>query len=81
MRASVAAILALGAFSLAGCAGDPKPADPPWTGGDPAHLVVDSAQCRKEAADLDVNSPSTYSDPRYGVTSAKWPRRWPRIIR
>jgi hypothetical protein len=63
-------MLALGAVGLAACASDPRPADPGWTGGDPAHLAADSAQCRKEAADLDVNAPDTYSDPRYGVTSA-----------
>ncbi len=61
-------ILAI-AVLLSACVGD-KPVAETWTGGDAAHLAADQAACRNEAATLDVNDPSNYSDPRYGVTSA-----------
>jgi ABC-type glycerol-3-phosphate transport system substrate-binding protein len=57
---------------LAACASSP-PAAPPeiaWSGGDPARLAADKAQCRKEAENIDVKLSAGYSDPRYGVTSA-----------
>jgi hypothetical protein len=41
-----------------------------WAGGDASKLAADQAVCHSEAARLDVNDPSNYSDPRYGVTSA-----------
>jgi hypothetical protein len=63
---SATAMLLLG---LGGCVSAPPPA-PKWTGGDPAHLVADQAQCEREAAGLDPNQSAGYSDPRYGVTSA-----------
>jgi len=63
-------LLGLAALSLAGCLSDKKPAPEVWTGGDPAHLAADKAQCHAEADRLDVTQPGAYSDPRYGVTSA-----------
>jgi hypothetical protein len=63
-------VILLGALALAGCASAPKPAPEVWTGGDPAHLAADKVQCHAEADKLDVSQPSSYSDPRYGVTSA-----------
>jgi len=60
-------LLAVAAL-LSACASD-KPAET-WSGGDPAHLAADQAACHDESAKLDVNDPSNYSDPRYGVTSA-----------
>ncbi|HXQ10158.1 MAG TPA: hypothetical protein VN805_04070 [Caulobacteraceae bacterium] len=63
-------MLVLGVLALASCTSNPKPAPEVWTGGDPAHLAADRAQCHVEADKLDVSDPSTYSDPRYGVTSA-----------
>ncbi|HLK25823.1 MAG TPA: hypothetical protein VKT30_14310 [Caulobacteraceae bacterium] len=57
------------ALGLAGCNGE-RPIAEAWTGGDPAKLAADKAQCHAEADKLDVSQPSTYSDPRYGVTSA-----------
>jgi len=67
-RIGVGAVLLV----LDACATAPPPPPPPtvWIGGDPAHLSADKAQCQKEAAELDVNQSATYSDPRYGVTSA-----------
>jgi hypothetical protein len=53
---------------LSACA--TRPAAEVWSGGDVSHLAADQASCRSEAASLDVNDPSNYSDPRYGVTSA-----------
>jgi hypothetical protein len=56
---------------LAACASTPPP--PPviaWTGGDPAHLAADKAQCQKEVDAIDVHVSAGFSDPRYGVTSA-----------
>jgi hypothetical protein len=58
------------ALWLAGSASTAKTPPETWSGGDPAHLAADQAACRAEAANLDVNDPSTYSDPRYGVASA-----------
>ena len=63
------AALAL-ACGLAGCASTPKTAPLVWSGGDPKHLATDEASCRQEAAGVDVQDASGYSDPRYGVTSA-----------
>jgi|SRR5580658_3232548 hypothetical protein len=63
-------MILLGALAVAGCAGNGKPAPEVWTGGDQAHLAADRAECHAEADKLDVSQPSTYSDPRYGVTSA-----------
>jgi hypothetical protein len=60
----------LGALAVAGCASNGKPPPEVWTGGNPAHLAADKTQCHVEADKLDVNQPSSYSDPRYGVTSA-----------
>jgi outer membrane murein-binding lipoprotein Lpp len=62
--------VALCAATLAGCASSPKETEPAWVGGDPAHLTADSAACRQDSANIDPNSVSGYSDPRYGVTSA-----------
>jgi hypothetical protein len=58
------------ALLLAACNTTPKPDTELWSGGDPARLAADKAQCHAEAGQLDVNNPATYSDPRYGVTSA-----------
>ncbi len=61
----------MGLMALSACADAPKPAPGlAWTGGDPARLTADEAQCHKEVDDLDVNVSAGYSDPRYGVTSA-----------
>ena len=57
------------AVALSGCASTGAPADV-WVGGDPTRLTADQTTCRAEAADLDVNQASNYSDPRYGVASA-----------
>jgi hypothetical protein len=65
-----AAMIALSAVALAGCVTSRKAPPEVWTGGDPAHIAADKAQCHNEADKLDVSQPSTYSDPRYGVTSA-----------
>lgn len=56
-------------LALAACASAPTPSVT-WTGGDPARLAADQAACQTEASQLDVNQSATYSDPRYGVTSA-----------
>jgi hypothetical protein len=63
-------LIGLSVLALAGCTTNKKPPPEVWTGGDPAHLVADKAECHIEADKLDVSDPSTYSDPRYGVTSA-----------
>jgi hypothetical protein len=42
----------------------------PWVGGDQDKLAADKAECRKEAAEIDVNQAAGYSDPRYGMISA-----------
>lgn len=68
IKARTALILAA-ALSVGACASSTA-APETWSGGDPAHLAADQAACHNEAATLDVNDPSTYSDPRYGVTSA-----------
>lgn len=68
--AASAAILVAAIVASVANAGDFKPPVEVWTGGDPAKLAVDKASCQKEAADLDVNQASNYSDPRYGVTAA-----------
>jgi hypothetical protein len=68
ISARAGTIFAVAAW-LSACASD-KPAAETWSGGDPAHLAADQAACRSEAATLDVNDASNYSDPRYGVTSA-----------
>ena len=61
----------VGALALGGCASSRVDApSEAWIGGDPAHLNADMAACRKEAADLDVNQATGYTDPRYGMTSA-----------
>ncbi|MDR3510487.1 MAG: hypothetical protein P4L73_02550 [Caulobacteraceae bacterium] len=57
------------ALVLAGCASTPQGGDG-WVGGDQAHLAADTDACRKEAAGVDVNQASGYSDSRYGMTSA-----------
>jgi hypothetical protein len=57
------------AVLLSACAGDRPPAET-WSGGDPGRLAADQAACHDESGKLDVNDPSNYSDPRYGVTSA-----------
>jgi hypothetical protein len=44
--------------------------DADWVGGDPARLKADKSACREEAANVDVNAISGYTDPRYGMTSA-----------
>ncbi len=62
---------AVALLALAACASAPKPElQSAWTGGDPARLVSDQAQCRKEVDNLDVHVSAGFSDPRYGVTSA-----------
>ena len=68
INARTALILAV-ALSLGACASSGA-APETWSGGDPTHLAADQAACHGEAAALDVNDPATYSDPRYGVTSA-----------
>jgi hypothetical protein len=68
ISARTGTILAVAAL-LSACASD-KPAAETWSGGDPAHLAADQAACHSESATIDVNDPSNYSDPRYGVTSA-----------
>jgi hypothetical protein len=59
---------------MALCACASAPAQPPpaetWSGGDPAHLEADKADCQKESSAVDVRQAAGYSDPRYGVTSA-----------
>jgi uncharacterized lipoprotein len=69
VRGRVEVVLVMSALALAGCASTPKPSDA-WSGGDQARLSADMADCHKEASDLDPNSPNTYTDPRYGMTSA-----------
>jgi hypothetical protein len=69
LSARMALIAALG-LALAACGSNPKPDTQVWTGGDAGRLAADKAQCRSEAANLDVNNPASYSDPRYGETSA-----------
>ena len=68
ISARTGTILAVAAL-LSACAGD-RPAAEVWSGGDPAHLAADQVACHDESAKVDVNDPSNYSDPRYGVTSA-----------
>ena len=64
-------LLAPPLLAVAACASTPPAPPPPaWTGGDPARLATDQAQCRKEADNLDVHVSAGFSDPRYGVTSA-----------
>ncbi len=63
-----AGMILAAAVWLSACATGPAPEV--WTGGDAAKLSADQAVCHSEAASLDVNDPSNYSDPRYGVTSA-----------
>jgi hypothetical protein len=63
-----AGMILAAAVGLSACASPPAAED--WSGGDPTHLAADQAACRAEAARLDVNDPSNYSDPRYGVSSA-----------
>ena len=56
---------------LGACASTPPPPPPEnWTGGDPARLAADKADCVKDSAGVDVRQAAGYSDPRYGVTSA-----------
>jgi len=57
-------------LALDACATARPPPPTVWIGGDPARLSADKAQCQKEADALDPNQVATYSDPRYGVTSA-----------
>lgn len=58
-------------MALSACASAPPPApETAWTGGDPARLAADKADCRKEVEAIDVQVSAGYSDPRYGVTSA-----------
>lgn len=64
----LAALMLLSA--LTACASTPKTAPIIWSGGDPKHLAADEASCHEEVAGLDVQEANTYSDPRYGVTSA-----------
>jgi hypothetical protein len=68
-RIRTVAILALGLL-LCACQTEPKAPPIAWSGGNASHLAADDAACHDEAAKLDVTQPSTYSDPRYGVTSA-----------
>jgi hypothetical protein len=70
MISARAGMILAAALWLGGCASAHKTAPEAWSGGDPAHLAADQAACRVEAANLDVNVASNYSDPRYGVTSA-----------
>jgi len=58
------------AATLASCASTPSPEAIAWTGGDPARLAADKAACASDAANVDINSASGYSDPRYGTTAA-----------
>jgi hypothetical protein len=67
MKALAAMILAAG---LCACASTPKQPPIVWSGGDAAHLAADEASCHQEAANLDIQEASGYSDPRYGVTAA-----------
>ncbi len=70
-RSLTRAAIGLVLLALAACASDPAPTpEVVWIGGDPAHLAADKAECAKEASSLDPNVSATYSDPRYGVTSA-----------
>ena len=69
LRALGALAALIGALALVGCASAPAPAEA-WVGGDPSHLAADKDACRKEAAGVDVNQITGYSDPRYGMTSA-----------
>jgi hypothetical protein len=65
-----AGLVLLSVLCLAGCLSNRKAPPEVWTGGNPAHLAQDKAACHTEADALDVAQPSTYSDPRYGLTSA-----------
>jgi len=60
----------MGASLLAGCATPEPPPPIVWIGGDAAHLAADTAECQKDSANVDYNSASGYSDPRYGPTNA-----------
>jgi hypothetical protein len=64
----LATALALSACASSGASSGAAPET--WSGGDPTHLAADQVACHAESTTLDVNDPSTYSDPRYGVTSA-----------
>ena len=63
-----AGMILAAAMWLSACA--TRPVAEVWTGGDASKLSADQAACHSESASLDVNDPSNYSDPRYGVTSA-----------
>jgi hypothetical protein len=65
-----AGAMVLAAAVLAGCASAPPPPPLTWTGGNPAHLAADTAACKKDSADADMNDAGSYSDPRYGPTNA-----------
>jgi hypothetical protein len=65
-----AGLVLLSVLCLAACVSNRKAPPEVWTGGDPTHLAQDKTACHTEADALDVTQPSTYSDPRYGVTSA-----------
>src|SRR5271167_2002734 len=69
-RPFAACIAALAAVVVASSASDNKAPGDVWTGGDPARLTADKADCQKDADGLDVNNASNYSDGRYGVTAA-----------
>ena len=59
------------AVTLTCCASPQTPAPAvTWTGGAPTRLAADKAACEKESANIDINSASGYSDPRYGATNA-----------
>jgi hypothetical protein len=61
---------ALSLVTLCACASAPPPPEPVWSGGDPARLAADKAECHKEADAIDVHVSAAFSDPRYGVTNA-----------
>ena len=68
-----ARLISTACLALSGCATAPPPPAPPatvWIGGDPAHLVVDKADCQHTADQTDVNESAGYSDSRMGVTTA-----------
>lgn len=62
----------LGAAFLAACASSSGTTPEPktWVGGDAAHLASDQTACHKEADNVDAGQAGSYSDSRYGVSTA-----------